>query len=65
MLEIKARLEPTKKSNYKSLHLANLDRKYLGNNNKNTKILNIKHITPINDLSISECITSIQSRLGI
>lgn len=42
ILETKAIFELTEKSNYKSPHLINFDRKYLGNNIKNTKILNIK-----------------------
>ena len=41
------------KSDYKSLHLDNLDRRYLGNNNEDTEMPDVKHIIPI-----SECTTS-------
>lgn len=58
-------LEPAKKGDYKSLYLDNFDRKYLGNNDKDTEMPDVKHITPISNYSISECITSTQSRSGI
>lgn len=51
-------LELINKNNYKNLHLANLDKKNLSNNNKDTKISNIKYITLINKSFISKYITS-------
>ena len=54
--------KPVEKNNYKSLHLNNLDRRYLGNNDKNTQMADVKHITPISDLSISKHTTCTQSR---
>lgn len=53
-------LEPTKKNNYKSLYLANLDRKYLDDNNEGIKMPNIKHISSISDLFINERTTFTQ-----
>lgn len=58
-------LEPTTENNFKSLHLDNLDKKYLVNNNKNTEMLDIKYIISINYLFINKYITFIQSRSGI
>lgn len=55
MSKTKTILELTKKSNYKSLYLDNLDKRYLANNDKNIKISNI---TSISDLFISEHNTS-------
>lgn len=53
MLESETILELTKKSNYKSLHLANLDKRYSDNNNKNIKMLNVKYIILIGDFFIN------------
>lgn len=50
-------LESTKKADYKNAHLDNLDKKYLVDNNKNTKMINVKHIIPISSFSINKCIT--------
>ena len=58
-------LKPAEKSNYKSLHLNNLDKRYLNNNNKNRKILNVKNVKFMNKLSINKRITSTQSRSNI
>ena len=58
-------LKPAEKSDYKSPHLDNFDRRYPGGNDEDTEIPDVKHITPISDPSISERITSTQSRLGI
>lgn len=65
MLEAKTILELTEKIYYKSPHLANHDRKYLDNNDKNTKMPYIKHIIPISHFSISEYIISTQLMSGI
>lgn len=43
-------LKPNKKRDQKSLHLANLDKKYSGNNSKDTKMPDVKQIIPISDL---------------
>lgn len=56
--EIEAILKPTKEVDYKSPYLANLDRKYLGDNNEDAKMSDIKYITLINDFFISKCIIS-------
>lgn len=54
MLKSEIILESTKKNNYKSLHLANLDKRYSNNNNKNTIImLNVKYIILIGDFFIN------------
>lgn len=58
MSEVKTILELAEKGNYMSLHLDNFDKKYPGNNNKDTKMPNIKYITPIIDHFISKCTTS-------
>lgn len=58
-------LEPIKKNNYKSLYLANLNRKYLVDNNKVTEISDFKYITSGSDLSISEQIIFTKLRSGI
>lgn len=56
--EAKAMLELAKKGDYKNLHLVNLDRRYPGDNDKDTKIPDVKHIIFISDYSISERTTS-------
>lgn len=53
ILEAKIILEFIKKDNYKNQHLANLDRRYLGDDNDDTKILDVKEMIPISDLFIS------------
>lgn len=58
-------LEPTEEGDYKSPHLDNLNRRYLGNNNKDREMPDVKHIIPISNHSISERTTSIWSKLGI
>lgn len=58
MPEAKAMLKSTKEGDYKSLHLANFERKYLSDNDENTKMPDVRHITPISDLFISEYIIS-------
>lgn len=58
MLKAKALLWPNKEGNNNSLYLANLNRTYLGNNDKNIEIPNIKQITPLSDTFISERTTS-------
>lgn len=63
--EVKAMLEPAEKSDYKSPYLDNFDRRYLSDNNKNMEMPDVKYITLINNHSISEYITSTQSRSGI
>ena len=60
--EAEAILEPVEKGDYESPHLDNFDKKYPGNNDENTKMQDVKHITPISDLSISDCTTSTQLR---
>lgn len=65
MLKVKTILKQTKRGNYKSSDLDNLDRKCTINNDKDIKMPDDKHITFINDFFISKCITSIQLRLGI
>lgn len=45
MLNTKTILELFKKYNYKNPHLINSDKKYLGNNNKNIEMTNVKYIT--------------------
>lgn len=52
-------LEPTQKGNQKNLYLANLDRRYPGNNDKDMEMPDVKHITSICDSYISERISSI------
>lgn len=52
--EAKAILEPAKKIDYKNLYLDNFNRKYLRDNYKDTKMLVIKHITPISVYFISK-----------
>lgn len=59
MPKIKAILEFIKKSDYKSLYLANLDRRYLSHNNKNIKISDVKYILLKNSFFINKCIISI------
>lgn len=61
----KAMLEPAKEGDYKSPYLDNLDRRYSGDNDENTEMPDVKHITPISDHSISERTTSTRSRSGI
>lgn len=58
MLEAKTILEPVKKGDYKSPHLDNLDKRYLGDNDENMIIPNVKYITPISDHSINKRIIS-------
>lgn len=65
MSEVKAILEPTKKDNYKSLHLNNFDRQYLVDNNKDIKMSDIKYIIFISDLSTNRRIIFTQLKLGI
>lgn len=54
MLEAKTILEPAEKSNYKSLHLNKFNRRYLGNNDEDIKMPDIKHIIPRSDHFISK-----------
>lgn len=61
----KAMLEPIEKSDYKSSHLANLNKKHLSDNNEDTKIPDIKQMILINDSFISERTTFIQSTSDI
>lgn len=65
ILKAKTILELTQKSNYKSLYLANLDKKYPGDNNENTEILDIKYIISISDSFINQYTTFTQLRSGI
>lgn len=58
-------LKPAKKSDYKSLHLDNLDRRYLGNICKDTEMPDIKHITSISNYSINKPTISTQSKSSI
>lgn len=59
MLEKKVILEPTKKGNYKSLYLDNLDKNYLVNNDEDMVIPDIKYLISISNLFISEHTISI------
>lgn len=54
MSKIEIILELIKKSNYKSLYLANLDKKYLDNNNKNIKMPDVKYIIFLSHLFINK-----------
>lgn len=58
-------LEPTEEGDYESLHLANFDRRYQDNNNEDTKMPDVKHITRLSDSPISEHTTFSQLRSGI
>lgn len=58
MLKAKAILESTKEVNYKSVHQDNLDKRYLIDNEENTKMVDIKYIIFINDSLISKHIIS-------
>lgn len=60
ILEAKAILEPAKEIDYKNPHLDNFNRKYLHDNYKDTKMLVIKHITPISVYFISKYTISTQ-----
>lgn len=52
MPKLKTMIELIKESKYKSLHLDNFNKKYLDNNNKNTKISDIINFIIIIDISI-------------
>ena len=65
MPEAKAILKLAEKGDYKILHLNNLKRRYPVDNDEDSEISDVKYITPISDLSISERITSTESRSGI
>lgn len=58
-------LEPIKKGDYKNPHLANFNKRYLGDNDENTEMPDIKYITSINNFFISECTTFIQFKSSI
>ena len=65
MPEAKAMLEPAEENNFKDPNLDNFDRKYLGDNDENTEMPNVKHIIPISEHSIGEHTISTKSRLNI
>lgn len=65
MSEAKTMLKLTKKGDYESSHLDNFDKRYSSNNDKDTEIPDIKHITSITDYSINKHIIFTQSRLDI
>lgn len=65
MSEVKAILEIIEENHYKSPHLANFDRKYLDDNDENIKMPDVKQITPISDLFISERTIFIKSNFDI
>lgn len=58
-------LDLTRKGNHKSPHLANLNKRYPDDNDENTKISDINHITPISDRFTIEYNIFTQLRLGI
>lgn len=65
MAKLEAMLEPTEEYNYESSHLVNLYRRYLGNNDENTEMPDVKHMTLINDPFRSDRTTSTRPRSGI
>lgn len=56
--KVEAMLKLTEEANHESPHLAKFDRRYLVENDKNTEMLDVKHILPIRELSIGERIIS-------
>lgn len=58
-------LKLIEKNNYKNLYLANFNKKYLDDNDKNTKMPDTKYIIFINDPFINKLIISIQLKLSI
>lgn len=58
MPKAEAMLELTEEGDYKNPYLDNLNRRYLGDNDKDTEMPDVKHIIPISNHSINKCTTS-------
>lgn len=58
MPKTEAMLEPIEEGDYKIPYLDKLNRKYLGDNDKDTEMPDVKHIILISNHSINECTTS-------
>lgn len=65
MLKVETKLRATKKDDYKSLHLDNFVQRYLFNDDKDTKMLDIKYIILIDDPFISKHISFTQLKSNI